>query len=743
MTPASEPADVKLTDEDSIPKVIEEMTLQEKASLVGGVYAFETYGIERLGIPKLTLADGHNGVNIFHLLCNYKGYAAEQLGIEFGANDTWRRLCRRDERGAKALYDNTDDDPVVKELRPGLEEYYRVISEILHRELPAGLPSCLPPGLIMGATWDPEFVAEVGKVIALESRACGMDVMLGPNVNIHRDPLCGRVFESYSEDPCLAARIGVGYIQGVQSEGVAAVVKHYVANNQEFERMSVNARITERALREIYFPAFKAAVREAGCWMVMSAYNSVNGKPCAMHPWLLKDVLRGEWGFTGFVVSDWGAAYDRIAALQSGNDLEMPGPIDVQEIVAAVESGKLDAATLDERISNILRIMLKLPAFKGTPRHELDREYSARIARKLAVEGTVLLKNDNDTLPLAEGRVAVFGDNAKEPISTGGGSAGVVSPYVVSVLDGLAARYGEDNVVFGELPDDADLAVVCVGVTSCEGADRETLDLEARDLELIRDTARQCRDKGKKSVVVLNVCGPVEMASWVGAVDAVVLPWLGGMEMGHAVADVLSGDAAPSGKLPLTFPRRYKDVPACLNFPGEFGEVIYGEGIYVGYRYYDTVDVEPLYEFGYGLSYTTFELRDLKLSSDTLEIKRGHKLTVSVNIENTGKRSGKEVVQLYVQDVASTVQKAAKELKGFEKVALEPGKKKTVDFAIEAKALAHYDTKLGRWCVEPGVFRLMVGTSSRDIRVTAELTATGPNPYGDEGQDTAGDNLGW
>ncbi len=734
---------VRLTDENSIPAVIREMTLQEKASLVAGVYPFETYPVERLGIPKLTLADGHNGINVFHLLCNYRGHAAARLGMDYSGRDAWRRLCSGNGRGVKALFDNTDDDPVIKEQRPGLEDFYGVISEILRREMPAGLPSCLPPGLVMGATWDPELVAEVGKVIALESRACNMDIMLGPNVNIHRDPLCGRVFESYSEDPFLAARIAVGYIQGVQNEGVAAVVKHYAANNQEHERRGVNARITDRALREIYFPAFKAAVVEAGCWMVMSAYNGVNGKPCAMHPWLLKDVLRGEWGFRGFVVSDWGAAYDRVEALRSGNDLEMPGPVNVQVTVDAVKNGELDEATLDECVGNILGVMLKLPVFKGAARHELDRDYSINMARRLAVEGTVLLKNDNETLPLEKGRLAVFGDNAREPISTGGGSAGVISPYVVSVLDGLSARYGEENVSFGKITDDTDLVVMCVGVESHEGADRPSMDLNADDLLMIKNTARQCRQKGKKSVVVLNVCGPVEMAGWVDEVDAVVLPWLGGMEMGNAVADVLSGDATPSGKLPLTFPKRYKDVPAYLNFPGEFGEVIYGEGIYVGYRYYDTVEIEPMYEFGYGLSYTTFELSNLKLGSETLEIKRDGNLGVSVDIENTGRRYGKEVVQLYLRDVESTIRKPAKELKGFRKVALEPGGKQTVSFNIDPKALAHYDAKLGGWRVEPGAFQIMVGVSSRDIRLTAEFIATGPNPYGTDEGDAASADLGW
>ena len=329
---------IRLTGESSIPNVIAQLTLLEKASLCGGATAFRTHGVERLGIPPLVMADGHNGINIFHLLHNYVAEAAARLGVEPRTIDPVAARLRAGGREALgALLSQPQADPSE-----------RALAERLREELPAaGLPSCFPTGIVMAATWNPDLVFECGRAVAREALAFGMDVVLGPNVNIHRDPLGGRVFESYSEDPFVAAGIGVAYIRGMQSEGVAAVVKHFAANNQESERLGVDELISQRALQEIYFPAFKAAVQEAGVWMVMSAYNKVNGVACALNRGLLTDLLRSQWGFAGFVVSDWGAAYDRVAALRAGNDLEMPGPRDPQQIVDAVNRGELSESVLD------------------------------------------------------------------------------------------------------------------------------------------------------------------------------------------------------------------------------------------------------------------------------------------------------------------------------------------------------------------------------------------------------------
>jgi beta-glucosidase len=722
-----------LADEASIPQVIQAMTLEEKARLVAGAMAFETCPVERLGIPAFVPADGHNGINIMQLLGNIvPRVLAEQGKSRDSLRELFKALWDLGVPDLGQVFAGELDPAVVRGLYPEQATFLKALVAGVRASLPEeGLPSCFPPGIVMGATWNPALVGECGRAVAKEAKAFGVDMLLGPNVNIHRDPLGGRVFESYSEDPYLASRMAVGYVQGVQSEGVAADVKHFAANNQEYLRQGIDEVIPERALREIYFPAFKAAVQEGGCWTVMSAYNKINGVDCALNKRLLTEILRDEWGFAGFVVSDWGAAYDRIEALNAGNDLEMPGPQDPQEIVAAVERGALKESVLDERIAHILGVLIKLPAFGGKERLEVDRTLSARLAKSIAVEGAVLLRNENGALPLGEESVlAVLGENARNPLSTGGGSAGVLSPYTVSLLEGLEARFGKERVCFGEIPENADAVIVSVGVQSGEGRDRDSLALAAEDVATIKEAAQACREKAIKSVVVLNVCGPVEVYEWIDDVDAVLLIWLGGMELGHAAAALLSGDENPCGKLPLTFPRRYRDTPSCINFPGEFGRVCYGEGIYVGYRYYDVKGIAPQFPFGFGLSYTTFELGNLRLSASTLNLDEDEALTVYVDVTNTGERRGKQVVQLYISDVASTPHKPPKELKGFQKVYVGAGETQTVQFRVTRRSLEHYDPKREAWCVEPGTFRVLVGTSAQDISLSGEFRAVGFNPYG-------------
>jgi beta-glucosidase len=724
---------VTLTDERSIPRVIQAMTLEEKARLVAGAMAFETCPVERLGIPAFVPADGHNGINLMQLLGNIVPRVLEKQGRSMDSlRELFRALWNLGVTDIGNLFAGKLDPAIVKDLSPAQVAFLQALIQGVREFLPeGGLPSCFPPGIVMGATWNPGLVGQCGQAVAKEARAFGVDMLLGPNVNIHRDPLGGRVFESYSEDPYLASQIVVEYVKGVQSEGIAADVKHFAANNQEYLRQGIDEIIPERALREIYLPAFKAAVQEGGCWTVMSAYNKINGVDCALNKRLLTEILRDEWGFEGFVVSDWGAAYDRIQALNAGNDLEMPGPQDPQEIVDAVERGALKESVLDERIANILGVLIKLPAFKGKERVDIDRALSTGLATKIAVEGAVLLRNGNGALPLGEGSVlAVLGENATNPLPTGSGSAGVLSPYTVSLLEGLEARFGKDRVCFGEIPENADAVIVSVGVQSGEGRDRASLELAEEDLATIKETAEACRHKSIRSVVLLNACGPVEMYEWIDEVDAVLLIWLGGMELGHAAAALLSGDENPCGRLPLTFPKRYRDTPSCINFPGEFGRVLYGEGIYVGYRYYDIKGIAPQFPFGFGLSYTAFELGNLRLSSETLNLDEDEELIVCVDVTNVGERGGKEVVQLYISDVASTPHKPLKELKGFQKAFVGPGDTQTVQFTVSKRSLEHYDPDRKAWCVEPGAFRVLIGTSARDIHLSGEFRATGFNPYG-------------
>ncbi len=731
------PQQAKLTGAESIPAVVKAMTLEEKARLVAGAKAFETCPVDRLGIPAIVPADGHNGINMGHIMTILADRVLARQGMgSSGMGIFFNLFSALGMDSVDALLAGTLSPDRIQALPPEHAAFVQALDREIRAFLSSeGLPTCFPPGIVMGATWNPALVSECGAAVAQEAKAFGVDIVLGPNVNIHRNPLGGRVFESYSEDPYLASQIVVDYVRGVQSEGVAADVKHFAANNQETQRQGINEIIPERALREIYLPAFRAAVQEGGCWTVMSAYNQINGHDCAMNRWLLTTLLREEWGFKGMVISDWGAAYDRIQALLAGNDLEMPGPQDPQTILDAVAKGVLPEAVLDERVANILGVWVKLPAFRDKERRTLqrpplDRALSVRMARAIAVEGAVLLKNQNAALPLSSSAVlAVLGENAIHPLSTGGGSAGVISPYKVSLLQGLEARLGKQRVRYGEIPAGAGAAIVSVGVHSSEGADRTSLRLPEADTALIHATARACQERGIKLIVVLNVCGPVEMADWIDEVDAVLLIWLGGMELGHAAAALLVGDENPSGKLPLTFPRRYQDVPSYLNFPGEFGQVWYGEGIYVGYRYYDATGIQPQFPFGHGLSYTSFALSNLRLSAKELDVERDAKLTVSVDITNTGSRPGQEVVQLYLSDVKSTPHKPPKELKGFQKVALAPDEARTVELTLDRRALEHYDSARQAWCVEPGVFQVLVGTSSADTRLCAEFTAVGPNPY--------------
>ena len=733
---------VKLTDEASIPDVIAEMTVEEKVRVTGSPGPVE-YLVERLGIPAYTRADGHNGINIMQLMSRLPPSAgpgappsADAAGVGFAL------YARLGSEGLARLLTGQLDPSALESLAPEQRAAVGALARRVRDCLPeGGLPTCFPPGIVMGATWDPALVGECGRAVAKEARAFEVDILLGPNVNIHRDPRCGRAFESYAEDPYLASQIVIDYIRGVQEEGVAANVKHFAANNQETMRIGIDEIISERALREIYYPAFKAAVQEGESWTVMSAYNSINGVPCAHSHHLLTEVLRDEWGFEGFVLSDAGAVYDSVEALRAGNDMEMPPPRDPQVIVDAVRSGDLPESVLDQRVANILRILLKLPAFVGRQREPIDRPFSVRLAKAIALQGAVLLKNSNGALPLPpQGHLAMLGANARKPIPTGGGSAGVISPHVVSLLEGLQARLGEDAVTFGAIPANATAAVVSIGVQSGEGRDRESLALPREDVDLILDTTKRCKAAGIPAIVVLNVCGPVEMHEWIDQVDAVLLIWLGGQELGHAAAALLAGDENPSGKLPLTFPRQYRDTPTALAFPGESGQAVYGEGIYVGYRYYDAKDVRPQYPFGYGLSYTAFRLDNLRLSASTLEIESGQPIVASVDVTNTGDRPGREVVQLYIADPESTLRKPPKELKGFRKIAVEPGQTVTVELPIDARSLAHYDPALARWCVEPGAFQLLVGTSSADLPLAATFKAVGPNPYA-YGPRTAIDKL--
>lgn len=677
--------------------LVARMTLEEKASLCSGATAWTTKAIPRLGVPALLLSDGPHGL-------------------------------RR---------------PVGEELLAG-------------QSIPA---TCFPTASALACSWDRELVREVGRALGLEARALGVHVLLAPGINMKRSPLCGRNFEYYSEDPYLAGELASAYVEGVQSTGVGTCVKHFAVNNQETHRMTISAEVSERVLREIYLAAFERVVHKARPWSIMCSYNRVNGTYASQHRHLLTEILRDEWGFDGAVVSDWGAVDDRVAGLMAGLDLEMPGPSPANDarIVDAVRSGQLDERVLDLAVTRILSMVQRAHREAG-PAVQVDPESHHRLARRAAAESMVLLKNDGGLLPLEAARarsIAVLGRMAVAPQIQGGGSSRVnprkmdvaldeiraaAAPAAVSYAQGYREDGGRDDELLEaavKAARSADAALVFVGLpegVESEGYDRTDMELPPGHVALIEAVA----SVQPRTVVVLHNGAPVSVCDWVSRVPAVLLAGLAGQAAGGAVADVVFGKVNPSGKLAETYPARLEDNPSYLNFPGESGRVYYGEGLFIGYRYYDARRIEPAFPFGHGLSYTTFAYGALALSR--AELKPGESLSVCVPVTNTGGRAGAEVVQLYVRPHSSRMPRPPKELKGFEKVRLAPGETKTATFVLTARDFSYYDPERRAWVAEPGLYDLLVGASSRDIRVqatvrVAEGEKAGPRLTGDSPLD--------
>ncbi|MBN1890328.1 MAG: glycoside hydrolase family 3 C-terminal domain-containing protein [Thermoflexales bacterium] len=803
--------------------LIAQLTLEEKVSLLAGADLWHTVPVERLGIPVLKLTDGPAGA-----------------------------------RGAESSTAPTS--------------------------------ASFPPGVALGATWNTALVERVGAALGEETRAKSAHVLLAPTVNIHRSPLAGRNFECYSEDPYLSGCMAAAYIKGLQSQRVGACIKHFVCNDSEFERQTINSVVSSRALHEIYLAPFRLAIQRSHPWSLMSAYNKVNGVSCSENSYLLLELLKSEWGFDGLVMSDWAGTYSPNVA-PAGLDLEMPGPARWmgQYALDAVTSGRLSQAALDDKVRRLLRTMERVGAFEQPelrPEQSIDKPEHRRLAREAGGEAIVLLKNAGAILPLGQLKsIAVIGSNARWPAVQGGGSIRVTPHYVVSPLEGIQAAAGSqievryalgcpiyratplldrnwlkaadgrpgfdvelyDNTdLSGEpavrtftpradvalsndfvagvnpasfsvrlsatltppeggaytlslagnglnrvlidarllidnwshqsnldlppwglpehkaeielaagqpyhlvveyswegdnlwrsvrlgcwprLPADpiteaaalagqSDVAVVFAGLTDeweSEGYDRPDMRLPGKQAELIEQVAAA----NPNTIVVLNAGSPVQM-EWLDKVAAVLQAWYLGQEGGNAVADVLFGRVNPSGKLPTTFPKRLQDNPAYINYPGENGQVHYGEGIWVGYRYYDKKDVEALFPFGHGLSYTTFAYRDLAIELGQDQVR------VSLELQNTGSRAGQEVVQVYVRDVECSLARPEKELKAFAKVPLHAGQSKTVSFTLERDALSFYDDARRAWVAEAGAFEVLVGSSTRDIRLSGRFEWTG------------------
>ncbi len=682
--------------ETRVEDLLSRLTLEEKIAIVHADSKFTTAAIPRLGMPRRWLDDGPHGVR-------------EDIGP-----DTWNAAGR------------TDD-----------------------------FSTAMPAGICLAATWNPDLGFSEGEAIGQEARARGKDIMLGPGVNILRTPLCGRNFEYLGEDPWLSGAMCTGYIRGEQSQDISSCVKHFALNNQEFERGTINVEVDERALREIYLPAFQAAVQQGGVWSVMGAYNQLRGQHCCENDYLLNKILKEEWGFKGLVMSDWDGAHDTRECALNGLDLEMGTEKKYEDYYLAqpylnlIKAGELPAAGLDEKVRRNLRVMFATHVFDaGRKTGSLNTAAHQAVARRVAEEGIVLLKNEGGTLPLEVAKlktIAVIGENATRLHAHGGDSSGIKAFYEINPFAGIVSRVGKKvNVIYSEgyaKDGGADLAeravaaakaadaVIYIGGLNhdkgfdCEGADRKDMKLPYDQNELIRKIVAA----NPKTIVVLEGT-MVEMDAWLDKVPALVQAWYPGMEGGNALAGVLFGDVNPSGKLPATFPKMLADSPAHAsgnapgNYPGTNGTVTYAEGLLVGYRWYDTKHIEPQFPFGFGLSYTTFEYANLKLipgdGSNAL-------VTAQFDLKNTGNRAGAEVAQLYVHEQNPALPRPEKELKGFKKVFLQPGETRTVAIPLNRGAFSYYDPARKSWVAQPDVFEIEAGSSAGDIRLHDQFTLAG------------------
>jgi beta-glucosidase len=721
-----------------IQQIVEAMTLEEKAQFVVGNgfrmpgtapqgpvlghtedrvpgAAGTTFAIPRLGIPGMVISDGPAGVRI----------------------DPFR---------------NKDSS----------KTYYA---------------TAWPVGTLLASSWDTALVKKVGQAFGEEVREYGIDILLGPGMNIHRNPLGGRNFEYYSEDPVLTGYIAAAMVKGIQSSNVGTSIKHFAANNQEKDRNTVNTILSERALREIYLKGFEIAVKQAEPWTVMSSYNLINGRYTSENYDLLTTILKKEWGYKGFVMTDWFGGRDPVAQMKAGNNLLMPGtPSQSKKIIEAVKNGSLDEKVLDGNVAGILRIILKSPSFKGYKYSDKpDLKKDAEISRQAATEGMILLKNEENALPLGKSShtIALVGINAYDLIAGGTGSGDVNKAYKVSLEQGLSnagyavdedlknaytayiasenakrpkkgffeefmnptpplMEFAVDKELINKKAASSDIAIIAIGRNAGEGRDRKLEDdynLSEAEKEMIKSVSEAFHSQHKKVIIVLNIGGVIDVSDLKTGADAILLAWQPGQEGGNAMVDVLGGKVNPSGKLPTSFPLAYQDVPSAKNFPGkEFldqattgqmgmkqipAEVTYEEGIYVGYRYYNTFHIKNAYEFGYGLSYTNFSYGNLLISSPVFN----NRMTATVTVTNSGAVAGKEVVQLYLSAPGKELDKPAEELKGFAKTnLLKPGESQTLHFILNLEDLASFDTQHAAWIAEKGVYTIRIGASSTNSK---------------------------
>ncbi len=765
-------AAAKSTDDQKIQQIISKMTLDQKAQLVIGTGMF------------------------FELPDSLKAKMPPGFGGESNTKDpVYSEMVKRIRKYLPGAAGNSAEfldlgiaTQVLSDGPAGLR-----IQPIRKGDSKTYYCTAFPIGTVLASTWDTDLVNKVGQAMGNEVKEYGSDILLAPAINIQRDPLCGRNFEYYSEDPLVAGKTAAAMIKGIQSNGVGTSLKHFAANNSETNRMSVNTIVSERALREIYLKGFEIAVKEAQPWTVMSSYNKINGTYTSESQDLLTKILRTDWGFKGYVMTDWGGGSDVVAQMIAGNDMIQPGqPKQIEDIIAAVKAGKLDVKILDRNISRILTIMMKAPRYNKYPYSNTpDLKAHAEVTRQVATDGMVLLKNDKNSLPIPSGvkNIAAFGNTSYDFIAGGSGSGDVNEAYTISLFEGLTnGGYTPDDVLttvygaymdhmraqmpksnnpmmalmMGKQPisemtvtadlakkfaDKDDIALITIGRNAGEGRDRTDTEgdfrLSKTEKDMIKNVANAFHAKGKKAIVVLNIPGVVEVASWRDLVDAVLVAWQPGQEGGNSVVDVLSGKVNPSGKLAATFPMTYADAPSAKNFPGVAEksdkkddaadlsgfsfmrrtpwEVIYEDDVYVGYRYYNTFKVPVAYEFGYGLSYTTFDYSNLKLAGTNFS----GKLTFTVDVKNAGSVAGREAVQIYISSPSGKMKKPEETLAAYAKTKLlKPGESQTLSFTVEPKDFASFDEATSSWVAEAGNYTLKVGASSLNIKQTANFKIT-------------------
>lgn len=659
---------------EKIIELISKMTLEEKAGLCSGEDFWHTKGIERLGIPAVMVSDGPHGLR-------KQEDEADHLGI----NDSIKAVC-------------------------------------------------FPAGCATASSFDRDLLEELGEIIGNECQAENISTILGPAMNIKRSPLCGRNFEYYSEDPLVSSEMASAFVRGVQSKSVGTSPKHFMANNQEYHRMTSSSEMDERTMREIYLASFESMVKKEKPWTIMNSYNKLNGTYLCENKEMLSDILRDEWGFDGYVMTDWGAMNERVEALKAGCNLEMPasgGKTD-KEIVEAVRSGELDEAVLDQRCEEFLNIIFRYIENRDE-NAVFDREKDHEKARHIEEESIVLLKNEDSILPLSpEQKTAFIGKYAAAPRFQGGGSSHINSFKTESAMDALEIVDGinKENIIYAQGYDDledktddallqeaveaakrAETAVIFAGLPDSfesEGYDRTHMRMPQCQITLIEEVAKVQPD----TVVVLHNGAPVEMP-WIDKVKAVVEVYLGGQAVGGATVNVLYGNTNPSGHLAETFPIRVQDTPCYLTYGGEHDKSVYSEGVFVGYRYYASKEMNVLFPFGHGLSYTTFSYSNLVVEKE--RIRESEKLKVSVDVTNTGNRFGKEVIQLYVAPKNSTVIRPVRELRAFDKIGIAPGETKTVTFLLDGRAYAYWSTEIHDWHVESGEYEIQIGKNAQDI----------------------------